>query len=302
MIQNSSRPVRLIAAVLACLTLLLPGACQRSPSYPQLSARIDHGFQKSVLAELEAEIPGISSEEIEPRNASLVVVDITDLDEPRVASFNGDKMLYAASLPKIAILLGAFVQIDRGELEFDDALRNELTQMIRKSSNEAASAVLGQVGFETLAEILQSEQFNLYNPDDGGGLWVGRDYGGGRSWKRDPVNNLSHGASAMKVARLYYLLLTDRLVAPDLKAEFMEILSDPGIDHKFVAGLAEDNPDAEVYRKSGTWKTFHADSGIVVDPDYSYIIVAITDDPEGAQRLPRIAQAADAAVRKKHVR
>lgn len=60
--------------------------------------------------------------------------------------------------------------------------------------------------------------------------------------------------------------------------------------------------DAEVYRKSGTWKTFHADSGIVVDPDYSYIIVAITDDPEGAQRLPKIAQAADAAVRKKHVR
>jgi beta-lactamase class A len=78
----------------------------------------------------------------------------------------------------------------------------------------------------------------------GGGF--GRVYGGGRSWKRDPVNNLSHGASAMKVAKLYCLLLNDRLVAPDLKAEFMEILSDPGIGHKFVAGLAENNPDAEV--------------------------------------------------------
>ncbi|MDH3931666.1 MAG: class A beta-lactamase-related serine hydrolase [Chromatiales bacterium] len=134
----------------------------------------------------------------------------------------------------------------------------------------------------------------------GGGF--GRDYGGGRSWKRDPVNTLSHGASAMKVARLYYLLLTDRLVAPDLKAEIMQTSPDPGIGHKFVAGLAEGNPDAEVNCKSGTWTTFHADSGIVVGPDYSYIIVAITDDPEGAQRLPKIAQAVDAAVRKKHAR
>jgi beta-lactamase class A len=101
----------------------------------------------------------------------------------------------------------------------------------------------------------------------GGGL--GLDYGGGRSLKRDPVNTLSHGANAMKVARLYYLLSTDRMVAPDLKAEIVQIPPDPGIGHKFVAGLTEDNPDPEVNCKSGTWKTLHADGGIVVGPDYS---------------------------------
>ena len=290
------------AIVLTCLVGVGIGGCQRGPSFPELRSRIDAGFQKSVLAELEAAIPGIASEEIDTSNASLVVADITDLENPRVAAFNGDKMLYAASLPKIAILLGAFVQIDRGELELTDELRAEMTSMIRNSSNEAASSVLDKVGFETLAEILQSDEFGLYDPNHGGGLWVGRDYGGGKAWKRDPINNLSHGASAMQVARFYYLLVTGRLVAPWLKDEFMTILSKPGINHKFVAGLKEDNPDASVFRKSGTWKQFHADSGIVVDPDYSYIIVAITDDPEGAERLPKVAKAADSAVKRLYVR
>ena len=70
------------------------------------------------------------------------MVDITDLQHPKVAGVNPDVMLYAASLPKIAILLGAFVKIERGELPLNDETRAELTRMIRKSSNKDATAVL----------------------------------------------------------------------------------------------------------------------------------------------------------------
>ena len=59
-------------------------------------------------------------QQIKTRHLSLVVVDISDLKKPQVAALNGDKMFYAASLPKIVILLGAFVEIESGKLEESD--------------------------------------------------------------------------------------------------------------------------------------------------------------------------------------
>jgi beta-lactamase class A len=35
-------------------------------------------------------------------------------------------MLYAASLPKIAIVLGVFVEIERGKIKLDSETRNQL--------------------------------------------------------------------------------------------------------------------------------------------------------------------------------
>jgi beta-lactamase class A len=46
----------------------------------------------------------------------VVLVDITDHDCPRLAYANPNHMIYAASLPKIAMLLGAFERINRGEM------------------------------------------------------------------------------------------------------------------------------------------------------------------------------------------
>ncbi len=56
----------------------------------------------------------------------LVVVDISEPSKPKVASVNGDKMVYAASMPKIAILLGAFVLIESGELVGDSSLHKDM--------------------------------------------------------------------------------------------------------------------------------------------------------------------------------
>jgi beta-lactamase class A len=265
------------------------------PEYPLLRERIDLAFQKSVEEAAYKVLPK-RSVAVEEGRASIVVVDITDLERPRVAEWNGDRMLYAASLPKIAILVAAFVKIERGELEFSDELRDQMTRMVRKSSNAATNEVLEQVSFETVAEVVQSERFRFYDQERGGGLWVGKDYGGGKSWKRDPLNGLSHAASAMSVARLYYLLLTDRLVAPEYKDAFMEILSKPGLSHKIVGALKSQNPDAKIFRKSGTWRDFHADSGIIIANNFSYILVMIAKDAAGEDKLRLLAQTVDAAV------
>ena len=90
------------------------------------------------------------------------------------------------------------------------------------------------VGKERLLEILQSDLYHLYDPDVNGGLWIGKEYGKSSAYKRDPLHNLSHGATPMQAARFYYLLETGQLCNPKLTAEMKDMLGNPGINHKFV--------------------------------------------------------------------
>ena len=101
----------------------------------------------------------------------------------------------------------------------------------------------------------------------------------------------------MQVARFYYLLVTNRLVSPEHTTEMLEILSKPAIGHKFVKGLKQENPDAKIYRKSGTWRNYHADSGIVETMHGSYIVVVVGEHPEGASDLVRFIQAVEVAMK-----
>ncbi|MGD2062920.1 MAG: serine hydrolase [Nitrospirota bacterium] len=224
---------------------------------------------------------------------TIALVDITDTSRPRLASVNGDEMMYAASLPKIAILLGAFQRIADGSLAFGDEARATLTRMIRNSSNTAATEMLHRVGMAYTAELLQSPRYRLYSRDYNGGLWVGKEYGKGRAWKRDPLHHLSHGATALQVARFYYLLDTGRLVSPQASREMKAILGESAIHHKFVKGLEEARPGARVFRKSGTWRTWHADSAIVERDDRRYIAVALAHDARGGEWLRRLIVALD---------
>lgn len=277
------------------LLIWLIYGCTNRADYPLLRESLDPDFKVRLESNLHAEFKGTRQHLVDSGKVGIVIVDITDLHHPRVAEENGEVMLYAASLPKIAILLGAYIEAERGNLVIDDELRASMTRMIRNSSNVDATAVLRRIGIERLAEILQSEPYRFYDPDYGGGLWVGREYGGAL-WKGDPINQISHGASAMQVARFYYLLVTNRLVSPENTAEMLEILSKPAIKHKFVKGLGEANPEAKVYRKSGTWRNFHADSGIVETENYKYIIVVIGEHPKGAEDLVRVIKTVETTM------
>jgi len=150
------------------------------------------------------------------KSLSIVLVDITDPSFPRMAHVNPNEMMYAASLPKIAILLGAYQRIANGEMKMDAATHEKLALMIRNSSNHAATEILNKVGKTYLANLLQSPRYRLYDPQRNGGLWVGKEYAKSGAWKRDPLHNISHGATALQVARFYYLLQTGRLVSPEI--------------------------------------------------------------------------------------
>ena len=78
------------------------------------------------------------------------------------------------------------------------------------------------------------------------------------------------------------------MVASPYKEAMKQILADPGISHKFVAGL-KDKPDIRLYRKSGTWRDFHADAAMVEADGRRYVIVGLGRHAEAGAWLMRLA-------------
>ena len=254
--------------------------------FTPLREAFDPGLQRS----LESIITRLQLDRaVTQGRLAVSLVDISQLDDPRMAAVNGDDMLYAASLPKLAILLGAFVEVERGRITLDNNTRQSLTDMVRVSSNVQATRMLNRVGKKNLIKILRSNRFRLYDPATNGGLWVGKEYGKSAAYRRDPLHNLSHGATALQTARFYYLLESGRLLDRGLSREMKRMLDNPGITHKFVKGLANYR-GVEVFRKSGSWSRWHADSALIVDGKRKYILVALAEDTRGGRWMENLAR------------
>ena len=283
--------MRSIAVIIIISLWAVMAAAQ--PQSPSLGETCDPVLQKGLVRYL---ITLQLDDAANQKNLSIVVVDITDPYSPRMAYINPNEMMYAASLPKIAILLGAFDRISNGEMTLDDQTLKKLKEMIRNSSNKAATEILNRVGKGYLNDLLQSPRYRLYDPKKNGGLWVGKEYDRSPAYDRDPLHNLSHGATAYQVARFYYLLETGQLVSPELSQLMKSILGSPAIEHKFVKGLKKVQPESRIYRKSGTWKQYHSDSAIVEHDGRRYIAVALAKSRNGDQWLTDLIVALDKLV------
>ena len=230
------------------------------------------------------------------KSLSIGIVDMLDPMHSRFAAINGNTMMYAASLPKIAVLLASEDAIERGKLEETHQVRQDMRMMIAKSSNEAASRMIERVGIKQIAAVLQDPCYNLYDKQNGGGLWVGKPYGRGSARIGDPLKNLSHAASVMQVCKYYYMLAFGQLVSEDRSKDMLDLLSDPELHHKFVSVLDRVAPEAKVYRKSGTWENWHADSALVWDKNRRYIVVALAEDAGGETMLRELMLKIDKAL------
>ncbi|MFT5370332.1 MAG: beta-lactamase class A, partial [Candidatus Latescibacterota bacterium] len=235
---------------------------------------------------------------IKRKQMAIGVVDLTDPAKPRFARVNGQSMMYAASLPKIAVLLAAFVAIEKGNLKETPEVIKDMNLMIRKSSNTAATRMIDRAGgIDSVNAVMMDPRYELYDPELGGGLWVGKRYAKAGAVHRDPLKQISHGASVTQVCRFYYLLATGRLINPKRSLDMLNIMSDPGIHHKFVHALEEVAPNATLYRKSGTWRRWHADSVLVWGKKWRrYILVGMVEDDRGGVILENVVKTVEEAL------
>ena len=220
---------------------------------------------------------------IESKRMAIGIADLREVEKVHYAGVNDDLMMYAASLPKIAVLLAVHDAIQKGDLEETPELEDDLKEMISHSNNRITTKYIDILGYEKIELSLRDAYHKLYDEEVGGGLWVGKRYASSGERYPDPLTGLSHGATASQAVSFYYQLAFGHLINRERSAKMLEALKDPALKHKFVNTLISVAPDADIYRKSGSWKNFHSDSVLVWGPERRYILVALIDDPSGEQ-------------------
>ena len=212
--------------------------------------------------------------------AEQTAVGLLDLNTDRLAMLRADTMYYAASVPKITILLTYFQTHPNAANDLDDPTRRELGLMIKRSDNALAAKYSQQLGLQTIADVLTSEPYKLYDPLHGGGLWMGKHYAKDDERNRDPLAGESHAATVRQLLRYYLMLEQGRLVSPAASKTMREIFQSPDIQHlnsKIVLALAGRN--VRIIRKSGTWRDWYADSAVVTGPGRHYVLAILTHTP-----------------------
>jgi beta-lactamase class A len=267
-----------------------------------LNSLTNKTFQNNLESELKSN--PVWKNLIAQKKMAVGIVDLSNPEEVIYASINGNYMMYAASLPKIAILLSAMDAIDKNELRESIEVKKDMRLMISKSDNAASTRMIDRLGYQKIESVMTDPKYMFYDETHGGGLWVGKRYGGGGDTNREPLKHLSHAATVNQVCRYYYLLAYGKLVNEKRSKQMLDIMGNPDLHHKFVNTIEKIAPNASLFRKSGSWRTYHSDSILVWgdNPDRRYILVALVDDPNGEQIIRNLAKSAEKILKKKRAK
>jgi beta-lactamase class A len=224
--------------------------------------------------------------------AEHTAVGVLDLKTSRVAMINPDRIEYAASVPKVGILLAYFQLHPDAATQLDPKTRHELGLMAKASSNEMAAQFSRAMGLREIQKVLDSHGF--YDASRGGGIWVGKHYGPNSERIGDPVADHSHAATVRQLLRFWLLLEQNKLVSPAASKTMREIFASPDIPHddnKFVKALA--GRDVSILRKWGSWQDWLHDTAVITGPNRRYILVGLTHHPRGDDYLVELARGVD---------
>jgi beta-lactamase class A len=219
-------------------------------------------------------------------------VGVLDLNTLRLAMIHPEREEYAASVPKIGILLAYFQLHPEAATNLAAQTRHELGLMAKASNNEMATKFSRELGLKQIQAVLYL--YHFYDTNHGGGIWMGKHYGKGDERYGDPLWNNSHAATVRQLLRYFLMLEQGKLVSPGASKTMREIFQSPDIPHdniKFVQGLA--GRDVQIIRKWGTWEDWRHDSAVVTGGGRHYILVALTKHPKGDEYLVELAKAVD---------
>jgi beta-lactamase class A len=227
-------------------------------------------------------------------------------------SYNADDWFHAASTMKLAVLLGVFRQIDRGDLALDAPVhvRNRFTSivnqepfmldlgrdadpdvyghlgktltvkelsywMITKSSNLATNLLVDVVGIPTIQLSLDELEID--------GIKVLRGVEDGRAFEA----GLNNEVTAHGLLKLLRLIAEGKAYSQSACDEMLEIL----LEQQYRSGIPAGLPKAaRVAHKTGNISTVHHDAGIVyLEGRRPYVLVILTEFPAEQGRGTAVA-------------
>jgi beta-lactamase class A len=227
-------------------------------------------------------------------------------------AFNGDHYFHAASTMKLAVLLGVFRQVERGEISLDAPVhvRNRFTSivnqepfmldlgrdadpdvyghlgktltvrelgywMITKSSNLATNLLVDVVGIETIQLALDELEID--------GVRVLRGVEDQAAFEA----GLNNEVTATGLLKLLRLVADGRAYSKKSSDEMMAIM----LEQQYRSGIPAGLPKAaRVAHKTGNISTVHHDAGIVfLDGRKPYVLVILTQFPAEMGRGTAVA-------------
>jgi len=271
------------------LTCVVAGA-QTTPAFSHYTLNYDTPVNPALQAQLEKIDATLrATYDMIPAQTAVGVLDLQSL---RLGMIHPDREEYAASIPKIGILLAYFQLHPEAATNLNFQTRHELGLMAKASNNELAAKFSRALGLKQIQAVLDS--YHFYDTNHGGGLWVGKHYGQSDERYGSPVGDNSHAATVRQLLRYFLMLEQGRLVSPAASRTMREIFASPDIPHddiKFVKALA--GRHVQIIRKWGDWEDWHHDAAIVTGGGRHYILVALTRHPRGDDYLMALAQAVD---------
>lgn len=286
---------QMIVLGLAIVGMTLENGCAKFN--PDPGVKFQHyklDYHTPVTASLQSEVESIDARLRAKFGLSTEqsAVGVLDLKTLRLAMIHPDREEYAASIPKIGILLAYFQLHPEAITNLDATTRHELGLMTKASSNEMAAKYSQALGLKPIQAVLDS--YHFYDTNHGGGIWVGKHYGRSDERYGSPVGDNSHAATVRQLLRYFLLLEQGQLISPAASRVMRDIFASPEIppdDIKFVKGLAGRN--VQILRKWGSWEDWQHDSAIVTGSGRHYILVALTRHPNGEAYLIELAKAVD---------
>ncbi len=227
-------------------------------------------------------------------------------------AYNGDQYFHAASTMKLAVLLGVFRQVERGDLSLDAPvhIRNRFTSivnqepfmldlsndaepdvyshlgrtmtvrelaywMITKSSNLATNLLVDVVGVRTIQLALDELEID--------GIRILRGVEDQAAFEA----GLNNEVSANGLLKLLRLIADGKAYSKHASDEMLKIL----LEQQFRSGIPAGLPKAaRVAHKTGNISTVHHDAGIVfVEDRKPYVLVILTQFPVEAGRGTAVA-------------
>ena len=303
-----SYPKLMAALLLGALAVITVSARSEGTTSPPLPLRVpdtvwrplEQRWDKGLQAKLDQALAKekLCRALLDQGKMAVGLVDLTDPELPRFAQVNGNTMMYAASLPKLAILLAAYQGLADGSLTETPQLRADLIEMIRRSDNFAASQVVARIGLTKIERLILEPPYRFYDTKKGGGIWVGSSFGRDGQQNPEPLQNLRQAATVNQVCRFYYLLAYGRLINPARSRQMLKILAFPDLHDKFVSVLEGKVPGNYLYRKSGEFGIWHSDSILVWDKTWRrYILAAMVEHPQGEQILRKLVPLVEQILR-----
>jgi len=227
-------------------------------------------------------------------------------------AYNGDQYFHAASTMKLAVLLGVFRQVERGELSLEASvhIRNRFTSivnqqpfmldlgrdadpdvyghlgrtltirelaywMITKSSNLATNLLVEVVGVPTIQHALDELEID--------GVRILRGVEDQAAFEA----GLNNEVTANGLLKMLRLIADGRAYSKVASDEMLNIM----LEQQYRSGIPAGLPKAaRVAHKTGNISTVHHDAGIVfVEDRKPYVLVILTQFPAESARGTAVA-------------